>query len=1377
MKKTISSTAGTWDLDLTHKPRAQLTAVAMFCGFALATSNGLAASVPDVPANPFDYVHVTNLAYDPVTGFLTSSTTEPGVPSVCSIKTDTPDPYGNTATVTTSNCAGASGRALFPSRTVTTTFAAVPLQTITVGGTPTQVRIAAGVALTSSQDALSQTTTFETDPRFGTTTLVTRPGNRSTKTELDDFGRVVKVTSADNTSSEQGYCLLNPVGATSPGTLDTAQASNSPGCSAYASFFTSSLVPPRAQMVTFQQDYAVDGSRNGPLKLTFHDARGRVMRVASESFDGSTQPSAYAGAWVATDTVYDAYGNTAIRTSPFFLSNGSTHTTGSFDLEVSLTQVDALGRPVATYSSSTADASAFQTFGTGGSFGYGSYGTFHAAVLRESYAGMVVTETNDKGATRTTEKNTIMSVARMTDANGAQIAYQYDGFGNLIKTTDALQNSRTSTFNLIGDVVASYDPDRGLTTICLDAIGQAKAKQTSAMRGGDAAQACPDNPDNGLTATPVRLWTTYAYDVAGRVAEEYAAESKNDFYYGTYSDHSTNCDSQVSTLCESTMTAGLNIRRYYDSIGRQTGERKDVVGDSITFSKASTFDANTGRLSTVTYPTGVQVQYSYTLTRGFLQGLTLVNGATINPLPDANNVRASSLTLPAGSPLWQANVESADGKYEQTTLGSGNGSGGIVVTNTYEPDTGRPLTISAGPAGSPRQTIDYAVTWDSVGNVATRLDNLGSGTGSVKESFGYDALNRLSSYGVQGPDVAGYERTVQLGYNALGMLLSKSDVGNYSYLAQGGRHPHALQTLAGATNAGYGYDADGNLLSATSGKYAALTYTSEDLVATAGNADQSIRYNWLYDQASARVRETRVNATDTRKTWYDNTTDGLFFESEYDSDLGGTTNRHYLTVDGMTIGVLQTNGALPVLASGQFPTVPSSVTFNKFEYWYRDNLGSLIATSDHLNNATAHYSYDPFGLRRFTGGVPDSGRTLVVDWDATHNSGTARGFTGHEQLDDIGLVNMNGRLYDAGIALVIQADPHVADQYNLQNYSSYAYVLNNPLNATDPTGFDPAGWGSSFGSTGGMSAGGLSDSQAVDAGLIQTPTQFAQFVAAAANYFVRTLKLEVKSQAIAAADGFQDIRTTGSRTNFSTGWTTGRTVGVFLNNGLGLAMTAADLYRLSTPADAMTYAVCPQCMPRMFTPIGSGILHLQTGELSPMDAARNVTAAVAGAPGRVIDDFRTGGWQEGIAQSVNFFLPAAAVTRFTSVGNIFIRGGSALSETASGSLPVVEDLVPPVVPKTMNPKKLIPRQGRDEMTGSKIERYKKAMKAAGGYGEFPPIDAVDVDGQHIITDGHHRAAAAARAQIPEVPVNVRKPVDAAEATALVREAAEAMIHR
>jgi hypothetical protein len=49
---------------------------------------------------------------------------------------------------------------------------------------------------------------------------------------------------------------------------------------------------------------------------------------------------------------------------------------------------------------------------------------------------------------------------------------------------------------------------------------------------------------------------------------------------------------------------------------------------------------------------------------------------------------------------------------------------------------------------------------------------------------------------------------------------------------------------------------------------------------------------------------------------------------------------------------------------------------------------------------------------------------------------------------------MNGRLYDPELGRMLSPDPYVQVPEYSQNFNRYSYVLNNPLNLTDPTGFN-----------------------------------------------------------------------------------------------------------------------------------------------------------------------------------------------------------------------------------------------------------------------------------------------------------------------------------
>jgi RHS repeat-associated protein len=171
-----------------------------------------------------------------------------------------------------------------------------------------------------------------------------------------------------------------------------------------------------------------------------------------------------------------------------------------------------------------------------------------------------------------------------------------------------------------------------------------------------------------------------------------------------------------------------------------------------------------------------------------------------------------------------------------------------------------------------------------------------------------------------------------------------------------------------------------------------------------------------------------------------------------DQNETGTTTTYYVAGGGHEVvesGTTVTHktyigGAAVVLEVTSTPT--SSTTL----YLLHDHLGSTDAVTDASGNVQTRYSFDAWGARRnvtwaaFTGGMPAS------LWQTAK---TTRGYTGHEELDEVGLVHMNGRVYDPQLGRFLSADPFVQDGTDLQAFNHYAYVRNNPLSLTDPSGF------------------------------------------------------------------------------------------------------------------------------------------------------------------------------------------------------------------------------------------------------------------------------------------------------------------------------------
>jgi RHS repeat-associated protein len=117
----------------------------------------------------------------------------------------------------------------------------------------------------------------------------------------------------------------------------------------------------------------------------------------------------------------------------------------------------------------------------------------------------------------------------------------------------------------------------------------------------------------------------------------------------------------------------------------------------------------------------------------------------------------------------------------------------------------------------------------------------------------------------------------------------------------------------------------------------------------------------------------------------------------------------------------------------------------------------VVEFSNPEGSIAAYAQYDPFGVR-----LSSSGTVPVY------------GYTGREP-DETGLVHYRARYYDPALGRFTQRDPIGL----LGGLNQYAYVGNNPVNFTDPTGLVAAPTGAAFGA-GGTSGGKGASSSGVD---------------------------------------------------------------------------------------------------------------------------------------------------------------------------------------------------------------------------------------------------------------------------------------------------------
>ena len=133
-----------------------------------------------------------------------------------------------------------------------------------------------------------------------------------------------------------------------------------------------------------------------------------------------------------------------------------------------------------------------------------------------------------------------------------------------------------------------------------------------------------------------------------------------------------------------------------------------------------------------------------------------------------------------------------------------------------------------------------------------------------------------------------------------------------------------------------------------------------------------------------------------------------------------------------------------------------STLSNKIYYYHTDHASALLSTSLGSTSVLTSHStgsivsgslarYTPFG-----------------DWRTEPTADlTDRGFTGHKSnntgANDLGLIYMNARFYVSGLNRFASADTIIPNPMNPQSLNRYSYVLNRPLNFSDPTGHRECG--------------------------------------------------------------------------------------------------------------------------------------------------------------------------------------------------------------------------------------------------------------------------------------------------------------------------------
>ena len=676
------------------------------------------------------------------------------------------------------------------------------------------------------------------------------------------------------------------------------------------------------------------------------------------------------------------------------------------------------------------------------------------------------------------------------DPNNHTTVQFSDYDGRQVQVTDALGGITRMTYDALGQLLFSTDPENFTTAYTYDKLGHLTKRV---------------HPDAGTTQ--------YSYDAAGNMTHE--SNPLGDIFYDyTYQRLARK---RYSDIVENNVTYtygtggtsqgrlvriedGTGIRELeYDALGNVTGEVRTIalpgIGNVYTFATGYRYDS-WGRMMTMTYPDGEVVTYTY----GFGGDLYSMYGDKGSDHYDyVTSIRYNNF-----------------GQRSQINYGNGTYA-------TYGYDALHRLTslVSMSSSGAMQQ-LRYVL--DGVGNI-TNIQNgassIGILGGTYVNNYQYDALYRLvGSHG----ENANYN--IGMRYSTSGRLMHKITLSNATYPVNidayfgycSHNHPHAPKRIYEINEqmlTELQWDDAGNLCQVNTAKD--LTYDDTRFLFWTEDSrlHTVVDYQWhsyyAYDHSGVRTLKLSGpnNVIDINADIM--LTTGLLKKvTLYPSpflvvDEHGYTKHYYVGGDrlcarigGGGIPTISHNHALSNKANGLFEdclhwTTDRKLTIdepecihgldwdgdifhepikdapiklnaepileltsfdhtmdyyschsepeNKVYFYHSDHLGSANWISDSSGMPVQHLQYLPFGERYI------NQRTTGYDERFT--------FTGKEKDPETGYSYFGARYLDHELMTTwLSVDP-MSDKY--PSISPYAYCAWNPMKLVDPDGmeFDP----------------------------------------------------------------------------------------------------------------------------------------------------------------------------------------------------------------------------------------------------------------------------------------------------------------------------------
>lgn len=814
----------------------------------------------------------------------------------------------------------------------------------------------------------------------------------ATRSYFSCSGRVASITDANSATTRMTYDPLNRLLST---TLPNGAATTN--CYTDSGGATCAQNPPPFKIVTKIPVATTPNPLTKTVTLLFDGLGQSTQSQLNSDPDGT----------IFTDTSFDPYGRISTVSNPYRSKTESTY-------GVTTSIYDGLGRPCLVV---PPDGTA--------SPGNNCPTPPPSNDVFTTYAGNTSTVTDQAGKSR---KFLMDALGRLTQVfedpsgNNYETDYTYNLLGNLIKvdqkggSTDTIKwRTRTFTYDSLSRLLCASNPENSSAPCPITASASYTPGTTGYTYDNNGNVLTKTTPAPNQTGTAA-VTATYTYDALNRLAQKSFSDATPAIKYGYDAVAPSGCTPPALAITNaigrrtSMCDAAGSEAWSYNSMGQPLIERR--VTNSVTKSTSYTYNLD-GSIATLTYPSGRNITYTLAASGNDTAGEMASGTDSANSI----NYTTAAHYTPAGALASLTN-------------------GGNLVSTFYYNNRLQPCRISvrssgtapsscpdAGDAADIGDVLDMSYNFNlgaaNNGNVTAITNNLDT---TRSQNFSYDALNRLfiaqttSTFATSPAHCWGE----QFGYDPWGNFLNITG----SSTAYTGCTQEAPNNLANGKNqlVGYCYDAAGNLIlnaACPGGSFIpAYVYNADNqLTSTAG-------VTYTYDGDGKRVQKS--GGGPGKLYWY-----GMGSDPLDETDAAGNTNNtafhEFVFFDGKRIARRDYS--------------------NNVNYYFADHLGTARVVTNAAGTTLDDSDFYPFGGER----------------SILSSSGNTYKFTGKERDPESGLDNFGARYENPSLGRfmspdwsgTVQAIPYAKLDFP-QSLNLYAYVQNNSLNFTDPTGHQDA---------------------------------------------------------------------------------------------------------------------------------------------------------------------------------------------------------------------------------------------------------------------------------------------------------------------------------